>query len=142
MEKRLTPLLERTIFEIVMKLFVTNGSHGKAHQTHMLNDKETNMLKSDIVESLGVYQSYMDIVLELLNEDLLRTIQNSLPRVLRKNIMNKEEMSSIKSPKQSIDPSGGDLCRILGCMWDSPSKYNMFTFQSLGIFLEYLYIML
>ena len=78
MEKRLTPLLERTIFEIVMKLFVTNGSHGKAHQTHMLNDKETNMLKSDIVESLGVYQSYMDIVLELLNEDLLRTIQNSL----------------------------------------------------------------
>ena len=43
----------------------------------MLNDKETNMLKSDIVESLGVsvvhgYRS------ELLNEDLLRTIQNSL----------------------------------------------------------------
>ena len=101
-EERLTPLLERTILEIVMKLFVTHGSHGKVHETHMLNDNETNMLKSDIVESLGGYQSYMDIVLELLNEDLLRTVQNSLPRVLRKNIMNKEEMSSIKSSKQTL----------------------------------------
>ena len=95
-EKRLTPLLERTIFEIVMKLFVTNGSHGKAHQTHMLNDKETNMLKSDIVESLGGISRTWISFLSFLNEDLLRTIQNSLPRVLRKNIMNKEEMSSIK----------------------------------------------
>ena len=79
---KLSPILDNTILDIVMNLLVSNifdkDNDGNGERNHQTSAEAKEKLSKSLVESLGGNKSYMTIILELLNEDFLNTLRDTV----------------------------------------------------------------
>merc|ERR1711988_1935799 len=79
---KLSPILDNTILDIVMNLLVSNifdkDNDGNGERNHQTSAEAKEELSKSLVESLGGNKSYMTIILELLNEDFLNTLRDTV----------------------------------------------------------------